>query len=135
MKREASEANGEENGIEITEEKCKNVMKSEFKKEVKKKIEEKMVIKMKENETTKMRTVAKEGFRAKGYLNGIYDGKEVYEILLVKLHMMNLKNNFKNKEEDDECRFCHKEKETTEHIMLACQRLKKLRGSSTIQRI
>ena len=46
--------------------------------------------------------------------------------------MMNLKNNFKNKEEDDECRFCHKEKETTEHIMLACERLNKLRGSSTI---
>ena len=63
--------------IVINEEGCKRKMKSEFKREVKKKIQKKMISKLKSLETTKLRTVAIEGFGKKNYTSGMFNGTEV----------------------------------------------------------
>ena len=82
--------------------------------------------------TTKMRTVCKTNFGMKEYLQGGFTGKEVSDILKTKLHMLELRANYRNLEEQQECRLCRKGEETTEHIFLKCKMLKELREEMRI---
>ena len=109
-------------------------MKSEFKREVKKKIQKKMISKLKSLETTKLRTVAIEGFGKKNYMSGMFNGTEVSEVLKVKLHMIKAKCNYNKGEDRQECRFCYGEGETTEHLFFECKKLEMIRESSLIEK-
>ena len=53
--------------------------------------------------------------------------EEIKEVLLIRLHMIRLKCNYRNTEDNSKCQFCSQEEETTEHIIFNCKKIEYLR--------
>ena len=49
--------------------------------------------------------------------------KQASIIFKARTRMLDVKNNFRNKYKDTECRLCRVEKETQEHILMECSKL------------
>ena len=102
-------------------------LKSAFKKEVKCKLENKVKEEINNADGTKLRTVKKKEYGEKNYLKGNFDADEVAEIMKIRLHMINLRMNYKNSDISITCRLCYEHQETTEHIFLECKTLNIIR--------
>ena len=94
--------------------------KATLKKEVKSTIEGYIEKEMKEKQTPKMRSVTMGPFGRKSYLEGELTEEEVTKALKIKLHMVQAQANYGQK---NLCEFCMLVEETTEHILLNCQKL------------
>ena len=113
-------------------EKLRKELKSKAKKEIKKAIERSMNEYIQQQVTTKLRTVCKSGFYMKQYLQGVFSGKEVSDIMKAKLHMLEFRANYRKLDAPTECRLCGKEEETTEHIFIRCSMLEEMREGMRI---
>ena len=123
---------GEQYGIKVDLEQIQGKSKKKFKELVKSKIKERVEKVMKENQTTKMRTVVENGFGRKNYLTR-YDPETVKDIMKVKLHMVHVNENFRKEERP--CWICRKEKETTEHVMSECKAIEEMIGEEEPEKV
>ena len=124
----------EEIGMTTDLKEIKRKTKKETKNEAKKKIEEKLIQQINKNATTKMRTVIKTNFGKKKYIDeGELNEEETKEALKVRLHMKNYKANYKGSSSNLSCRFCQKVEETTEHIIMECEKLCSARRGLKLQ--
>ena len=81
-----------------------------------------------------MRTVIKTNFGKKKYIDeGELNEEETKEALKVRLHMKNYKANYKGSSSNLSCRFCQKVEETTEHIIMECEKLCSARRGLKLQ--
>ena len=105
-----------------------NTSKAVYKKQVKRRIEDSMITEMRGKAGTKMRTVLEAGFGMKKYIqNGDLREAEIREVLKLRLHMGNMRNNDKASNIETNCQFCGETNETTEHVLLKCESLQYLR--------
>ena len=79
----------------------------------------KIEIRLKRNTTKKMRTVMLNGFEQKMYLKGTLYPEEVTEIMKIKLHMIEVNENYTKEERN--CSQCKVAKESTEHVLMECK--------------
>ena len=106
--------------------------KPKYKKAMKQQIEKKMIEDMKNNAGKKMRTVVEDGFRRKEYIKeGKFTEDEIKELLKIRLHMGNMKANYRDGS-NTRCQFCDRAEETTEHVLTECQSIEYLRGDLPI---
>ena len=96
--------------IEIGTASIKKYSKQKFKKEIKAIIESHIVADILENVSTKMRSVVMNPWGRKPYLEGQLNSQQVKEIMLIKLHMVDLHENYKR---GKTCDFFHRSPETT----------------------
>ena len=118
--------------VSLTLNKIKKELKSTIKKAVKESINKEMGEMLKTHETKKMRTVMQTEYKRKEYMTGNFSGNEVSEILKLKLHMVKMKANYRDMNEEHVCRLCRKEEETTEHIFYRCSMMKRIREGMRI---
>ena len=111
-------------GMTIQQNTVTGIKKQAFKKYVKSQIQEEIERKMKNEPTTKLRTVFKNSFGRKPYLEGELTSAEVTKIMNIKLHMIKANSNYGKNEL---CEFCKTETETTEHLILGCTELEYVR--------
>ena len=124
----------EKRSINVNLEEIQNQSKESYKKFIKKSIEEYMVNEIKRLAGTKMRTVVKAGFGKKEYItDGNLCPEEVQQLIKIRLHMENMKCNFKSANKCSKCQFCQEEEETTEHILFSCGSLSYLRDDLILQ--
>ena len=98
-----------------------------FKGRVKELIEKNLEKNIKINAGSKMRTVLQDKFEKKKYISdGFLSEKEIGEIMKIRLHMGNMKDNYRESSPGN-CQFCKEEIETTEHILFECKSLDYLR--------
>ena len=82
----------------------------------------------------KMRTVVKQEYGMKEYIKkGFLNEDEIREIMKLRLHMGNMRCNYKSAYENNQCQFCKLEEETTEHILLRCHSIEYLRADCRIK--
>ena len=74
-----------------------------------------------------MRTVTLNDWGRKPYLEGKLSNLDVRSIMMIKLHMFPLSNNYGG---NQLCEFCNNSLETTEHILFECLELNDLRKNS-----
>ena len=114
-------------GIVVKLKEIQKTMKQQYKSVIKRRIETNLIQYINENITTKMRTVTKSMFGRKEYINeGKLDGKQIAEVMKMRLHMQRMRENFRE-EGKQMCQFCNKEEETTEHVLLKCKKLEFIR--------
>ena len=106
------------------------ITKSMWKKTLKIKLEEviREVVKEKKKTMKKLRFI--NDFKKQEYLSK-YSMAVVSKIMNIRLNMVEVAGNFKRKDEDERCRACREEKETTEHV-IECEEYKKLTGHEIV---
>ena len=115
-------------GIEINIEEMKTKTKVCLKRQIKAQIQENLIRYIELNKTTKLRTVIKNEFKKKRYIDeGKLNENEIKEIMMIRLHMNKLKTNYKSNEDSLKCQFCNEEEETTEHVLFQCEKIEYLR--------
>ena len=104
-----------------------STIKSQWKRQVKKNIRERTgeVIRKECAERTKTRTVRNEPYKLQEYLKEL-PIKVSKEVLLYRLHMINVPMNYKNTWKQHTCPLCKNYEGTTEHYFV-CQQTKVLR--------
>ena len=112
-------------GVDLNQ--AKQQRKEKWKAEVKKSIHQTTEIRIKEEagSKTKLRTVCNDEYKMKEYLK-VVDPKEAAEIMKIRLHMVQVAANYKNKKHIELCPMCNKEDDTTEHLF-RCKTLETLR--------
>lgn len=116
-----------EYGIQTNTQVISVISKRKYKKEIKESIEKKLVNDILRARTTKMRSIIENPFGRKNYLEGSFTSKQITEIIRIKLHMTELKDNYGS---SVKCEFCQQEKESTEHILFQCRNLSDLRENT-----
>ena len=100
--------------------------KVSFKKEIKKHIEKLVIKELKQENSTKMRTTLKTEYGGKKYIeDGNLTSSEIAEVIKIRLHMIELNENFRKDERP--CQFCEEHKESTEHVLLECEKIEFIR--------
>ena len=111
-------------GIELNvEESSKHKWKNLVKEQIRKKTEE--IVREECCKMTKARSVKDDIFELKQYLKDLHI-RSSREILLYRLHMINLPMNFKNAWKQKQCPLCRQEEGTTEHYF-SCPEISYLR--------
>ena len=92
----------------------KSAWKKRVKDRIKWKIQEQLQHEM-ENKT-KSRTICKDQWKRKEYIE-ICKGDIAKDVMKIRLHMWDLKMNYKRKDEENMCPLCNKAEDTTEHVL------------------
>ena len=102
-----------------------NMSKSEWKKQVKGKIEKSIEGRTKQEMTnkTKARTIIEDKWERKKYLQEC-DSETIKDVIKIRLHMWQVRCNYKGDNTDTKCPLCKKIEDTTEHE-LECEKDKK----------
>ena len=80
-----------------------------------------------------MRTAVAEEFRQKEYIKGgEFTEEEIRDLLKIRLHMIDTKENYRNGI-NAICQFCNNKEETTEHVLTECQSIRYLRRDLEIK--
>ena len=114
-------------GIVTRTSEVEKTSKSSFKKHIKHAIEQTLVRRIVNQQTSKMRSVTLNEWGRKPYLEGQLSNEQVRNIMIIKLHMFPLHDNYKT---GKMCDFCNHHSETTEHIIFECMELNEFRETN-----
>ena len=127
---------GEKYNIEVDIRTIENKKKSAWKREIKMSINKFLELKARDmcRESTKLRFCTRHNFERKKYLDSL-SPSEIEWLIKVKLNMLPLKANYKNKFQGDvDCPLCGEEEDTTEHIFV-CKTVRNVQESREIAAI
>ena len=127
---------GEKYNIEVDIRTIENKKKSAWKREIKMSINKFLELKARDmcRESTKLRFCTRNNFERKKYLDSL-SPSEIEWLIKVKLNMLPLKANYKNKFQGDvDCPLCGEEEDTTEHIFV-CKTVRNVQESREIAAI
>ena len=104
-----------------------------WKRMIKERVKEREEVRIKEESIgmTKMRVSRRGNLERKEYMEGS-TCEEVRTMMKLRLHMLNVKANFKSSEENRQCEWCENE-DTTEHLF-ECERTQNLRTKMEVEK-
>lgn len=106
------------NNLKIKLEEAEGMRKAEWKRKVKERIQEEIQRRAEtEMESkTKMRTICKDKWERKAYINNC-DSDIIKDIIKIRLNMWELLKNYPREAVDTTCPLCKEKEDTTEHVL------------------